>query len=127
MRQVNVAFHSRDLNRLRAIRRQAELDSPLLEDGPIAVRLSWAVREVARLDAVIADLAAQFADLRASKTHRLWRRRASVDDLIEGLRDDLEARLGREWNRLDRLVAAYQQAQERRRRLAPEPSSTTAD
>ena len=74
MQRVNAAFRDRDLAALRAAVREAEVEDPAFEARSIGEKLVWAIREVARLDDVIAALDEELAAVKASETHDLWRR-----------------------------------------------------
>ena len=103
---------------LRALRRETEADDPGFATRPIRDRLAWAAAELARLDALLAELKAEFARLRGFEMHRLWRRHEAGEPVLDTLEDELEAKLVTKGRRLDRLIAAYLQAREERPRRA---------
>lgn len=104
MLKVNQAFHERDLDTLVAIRRDA-----LAADGPnglltVAARLSWSLRELDRLDGVIADLNTELATVRSSESGRLWRSFAAGEPVFDRLAVDLKTELNRQRTRLADLT-----------------------
>lgn len=107
MRRVNAAFRDRDVEGLRAISREQEVEDPSFEARPLGDRLVWAIREVARLDGAISDLEAQLAACRMSDTHDLWTRATGGEDVMERLDRDLRAQVAVERERLAVLVATY--------------------
>ena len=109
MQRVNAAFRSRDLDALRAILQEAEADDPGFEARPLGEKLIWAIREVARLDGVIADLEAQIANLLASDTFSLWSRAETGEPVIAALETDLQTEIRATRERLAVLVTTYRQ------------------
>ena len=114
MQRVNAAVRERDLAALRALYREAEVADPAFEARSIGEKLVWAIREVARLDEVIAGLEAEIAAVRASDTHQMWRRQEAGERVIEALEADLKGELARERDRLAELIATYRHLIERR-------------
>jgi len=72
MLRVNAAYRDRDLGALRALGHEAEVDDPSFNLRAIRHKLAWALREVLRLDGVIADLRDHIQTLLASDTYPLW-------------------------------------------------------
>ncbi|HEV2108853.1 MAG TPA: hypothetical protein VGR16_11365 [Thermomicrobiales bacterium] len=107
MLRVNRAFHERDLSALQALHRAGEIDDPLFEARALADRVAWAVEEVSRLDTLIVDLGTELATIRASDTHRLWRRCARDPSVLDVLADDLRVQLAAARSRLDETLGTY--------------------
>jgi len=107
MQRVNAAFRDRDQPTLNALFREAEIADPTFETRPIGEKLVWAIREVARLDGLIADLEAELVAVRASDTHNLWQRQQAGERVIERLEADLAAEIATGQTRLAELVATY--------------------
>lgn len=112
MQQVNAAFSQRDEAALRAIEQAADANDPAFEARSIGEKLVWAIREVARLDEVIAQLEDELAAIQASEAHGLWHRHESGEGVIEVLEDDLQKQLTSERELLATLIATYRQALE---------------
>jgi hypothetical protein len=113
MQRVSAAFRYKDLSALRAVSHEAEIEDPTFEARSIGEKLVWAIREVARLDDVIAALEEEFAFVKANDTHDLWRRQESGEHVIETLEAALSAELTGERERLAELIATYRQLIER--------------
>lgn len=116
MQRVNVAMHERDLAALRMLAREAEAADPAFEARSIGEKLVWAIREMARLDGVIAGLETELVAVRASETHQLWGRQEAGEQVIEALEVDLTEELARQRERLAELVAAYRHLIDQRTR-----------
>lgn len=114
MRRVNAAFQDRDLRTLQAILREEEVTDPAFEARSIGEKLVWAIREVARLDEVIAGLRAELEAITQSDTYRLWQRQAAGEGVIERLEADLTAEVAAERERLAALVGTYRHLVEER-------------
>lgn len=118
MLKVNQAFHERDLDTLVAIKRDADA-----ADGPhglptVAARLAWSLRELDRLDGVIADLNTELATIRASESGRLWRSFAAGEPVFDRLAVDLRTELNRQRTRLADLTDIQNAISARGRRSA---------
>lgn len=107
MLQVNEAFRRRDLDALRTLRHEIEADDPDFARRPLSERLAWALTELQRLDAVLAELRSEWMRLRRGDLHKLWKRHEAGEPVFDDLRDDLEAQLAAEADRLDHIIAAY--------------------
>ncbi len=105
MLRVNAAFRERDLDLLRELHR-TEVPGPGHGARSLNDRLAWAVREVARLDGLLATLEAEHAALLASDAHALWRRHEIGEDVVESLEMQLAAQLTAHRARLAELVRA---------------------
>jgi hypothetical protein len=109
MLQINDAFRRRDLDALRALRHEVEADDPLFSARPLTERLAWTLTELQRLDERLAMLRAESLALRGSDLHRLWKRHEAGESIFDDLRDDLEAQLAADADRLDSLIAAWRE------------------
>jgi hypothetical protein len=110
MQRVNEAYRARDLEELRALRRETEADAPGFAERPVGERLAWLAAELERVDALLHGIKAEFARLRGYELHRLWRRYEAGEPVLDELEDDLEGRLRAKNRRLDALIASYLQA-----------------
>lgn len=108
MQRVNAAVRERDLDALRALVREAEVADPTFEARSLGEKLVWAIREVARLDEVIAGLEAELALVQSSDTHRLWQRQEAGERVVEVLEEDVQAELAAKRDQLAALIATYQ-------------------
>ena len=118
MLKVNHAFHERDLDTLVAIKRDADA-----ADGPhglptVAARLAWSLRELERLDDVIADLNTELATIRTSESGRLWRSFAAGEPVFDRLAVDLRTELNRQRTRLADLTDIQNAISARTKRTA---------
>lgn len=109
MQRVNAAFGDRNLDALRGLFREAEVEDPAFEARSIGEKLVWAIREVARLEEVAAELVKEQARMQASNTFALWKRQEDGEPIIERLRDDLTAKITADQERLAVLVSTYRQ------------------
>ena len=124
MLRVNAAYREHDLDQLRWIANEAaSADGPPLDST--AARLTWARRELERLDGLVADLRAELANVRQSESGRLWLRRESGEPIFEVMADDLRGEVARQRLRLadlttihDRLVRTGRAAKRRAARTA---------
>lgn len=107
MQRVNAAMRERDLEALRTLSREAEVNDPAFEARSVGERLVWAIREVARLDGVIAALEADLGAVRASETYALWQRQNSGEAVLETLEIELRTQISAERARMATLVGTY--------------------
>lgn len=82
MQHINDAFRERDVEALRQISHQSEFSDPSFERRGIGEKLVWAIREVSRLNDVIAAIRQEIDVVRESKTYLLWKRRAGGEDVV---------------------------------------------
>ncbi len=113
MQRVNAAFHDRSLDGLQALAREAEITDPAFDARSIGEKLVWAIREVARLDDLIAAIESELAAVRAGETHALWRRQEDGEPVIELIAADVSAELTGKRDLLAELISTYRQIIER--------------
>jgi hypothetical protein len=109
MQQVNAAMRERDLSALRALLSEAEISDVAFEARSVGEKLVWAIREIARLDAVIAGLEVDLSALRVTESYGLWQREEDGERVIERLTDDLRRDIAQANERLAEVIAAYRQ------------------
>jgi hypothetical protein len=109
MQQVNAAFQERDLEALTALAQEAVSDDPAFAAKSIGEKLVWAIREVARLDEVVAGLLAEQRAVEASNTYGLWRRQEDGEDVLGTLERDLMREIIEKRDQLAALIATYRQ------------------
>lgn len=107
MRRVNAAFRDGDLSTLEALHREAEVIDPSFDARSTGEKLVWAMREVARLGMVIAEVEAELGAIQATETHRLWRREVAGEEVLSTLVVELTAEVAAERERLDALITTY--------------------
>jgi hypothetical protein len=107
MQRVNAAMRERDLTAMRTLLSEAEVTDVAFEARSIGEKLVWAIREIARLDEVIAELERDLATLRNSDSHGLWHRQESGEQVIERLTADLKRDLASAQSQLAALVSTY--------------------
>jgi hypothetical protein len=107
MLRINEAQRTRNLAALQAIARETEREDALAGTGLAGDRLAWTALELARLEAVHGDIAAQIAALQASKTYRYWADGADVEASIAELEIEANGRAERLRTRLAELVQAH--------------------
>ncbi len=85
MKRVNAAFHERNIKGLESISAETAFEDAAFEARPIGEKLIWAIREVSRLDDLIASMGEEHQALIESDLARLWQRREDGDQVIERL------------------------------------------
>lgn len=85
MKRVNAAFHERNIKGLESISAETAFEDAAFEARPIGEKLIWAIREVSRLDDLIASMREEHQALIESDLARLWQRREDGDQVIERL------------------------------------------
>lgn len=85
MKRVNAAFHERDVEALEAITAETALEDPAFELRSIGEKLVWAIREVSRLDGLIAEIGDELQALKESDLAKLWQRQEAGENVIERL------------------------------------------
>lgn len=114
MQRVNAAFGRRDIAALQAVEQEADADDPNFEARSVGEKLVWAIREVARLDDLIAGLEGELAGIQTSEVYGLWERQDSGEAVIEVLEKDLQGQLAATRDRLAALIATYRHVLEAR-------------
>jgi len=109
MQRINDAFVERNIALLTHISHESEFADPVFEARSVGEKRVWAIREVARLDEVVAALEAEMESLRGSQVHGLWRRLQSGEEIIEALERDILGEISSEQDRLAALIATYRQ------------------
>ena len=107
MQRVNAAMRERDLTTMRALLSEAEITDAAFEARSAGERLVWAIREIARLDEVIAGLEADLSTLRSSESHGLWQREEDGERVVERLAAGLRRDIAEANERLVEVMAAY--------------------
>jgi hypothetical protein len=107
MQKVNAAMRERDLSALRALLNEAEVTDVAFEVRSVGEKLVWAIREIARLDAVIAGLEVDLSALRVTESYGLWQREEAGERVTERLTDDLRRDIAQANERLAEVTAAY--------------------
>ncbi len=113
MQRVNAAYADRNIGLLQAIASEEEISDPAFEARSIGERLVWAIREVARLDGLIATLQNDVEAVKASGSHALWRRHEDSEGVIERLETDLQKEIDTTRYRLAILIGTYRHLLER--------------
>ena len=116
MQRVNAVFQERDLAALRSLTRESEFTDPAFEAKLIGEKLVWAIREVARLDDLIAAIEEDLVAIRATDTYALWQRQRDGEAVIENLSADISSELSQKRDLLAELIATYRQLVEQRAR-----------
>lgn len=98
MKEVNAAFHKRDLHQLRTIGAMHDVDDTAFEAKSIGEKLVWAIREINRLEELIELIQSERNALKASDVATLWSRQQLGEDVIGQLENELRSRIeaGRE-------------------------------
>jgi hypothetical protein len=107
MQRVNAAMRERDLTALRGLLSEAEITDAAFEARSIGEKLVWAIREIARLDAVIADVESELTAIRSADSFGLWQREEAGEQVIERLAEDLRRELGTAQDELAAAIGAY--------------------
>jgi hypothetical protein len=108
MQQVNAAMRERDLSALRALLSEAEVTDVAFEARSVGEKLVWAIREIARLDEVIAGLQADLSALRSTESYGLWQREECGERIIEQLAEGLRRDRDEAQSRLAEVMATYE-------------------
>lgn len=107
MKRVNAAFHERDIDALRAIGAEHEVDDAAFQAKPIGEKLVWAIREISRLDQLIETLGAERAALEASELAMLWNRHQSGENVVGHLEAGLTMKIADMRERLQSLIVEF--------------------
>ena len=114
MQRVNAAMRERDLTALRGLLSEADVTDAAFEARSVGEKLVWAIREIARLDAVIADVESALTGLRSSESYGLWQREEGGERVIERLAEDLRRELATAQEELAAVIGAYRHLVENR-------------
>ncbi len=112
MRRVNAAFHDRDIQSLQSIGMETVSDDPVFEALSIGEKLVWAIREVSRLDEVIAATTEDIDVLMGSELAKLWKRQSEGENVIERLERRVRQDIERTREQLHLLIDGYRQLSE---------------
>jgi len=93
MQKVTAAFHNRNLEILRQLSSQPDVDDRSFDMISIGEQLIWAIRELARLDALLDTLSRDMHQMRSSALGVLWTSRHNGEDVIWKLQRDALRRL----------------------------------
>lgn len=104
MKEVNSAFHERDVRQMRTISAQHDVDDASFEQKSIGGKLVWAIREVSRLDSLIKRLQEERATIEASDIAILWSRQEAGEPVIERLETGLQSKLTTMRERLQTVI-----------------------
>ncbi|MDQ3692219.1 MAG: J domain-containing protein [Chloroflexota bacterium] len=107
MQRINAAFQERNIAALRALQSEAAAEDPAFERWSIGEKLVWAIREVARLDGLVATLEDELTALRTADSFALWQRELNGEGVLERLERDLGRDIAAARDRLAELVATY--------------------
>lgn len=114
MQRVNAAMRERDLSALWALLSEEEVTDDAFEARSVGEKLVWAIREIARLDEVIAGLQADLSALRSSESHSLWQREQDGEQVIARLEGDLRREIADANAQLVAVIATYRHLVEER-------------
>lgn len=107
MKRVNAAFHARDIDALRAVGAEHEIDDSAFDAKSIGEKLVWAIREVSRLDQLIASLLAETAALGSSDLAVLRQRQQAGEDVIQRIEAKLQRQIDVARERLQVLIGEF--------------------
>ena len=107
MKRINAAFHDRDVGTLQSIMTETEFEDASFESRSVGEKLVWAIREVSRLDSLIADITSEIEILRASDLASLWGRHQTGEGVLEQLERDLNRRIETRQQALQGLISEF--------------------
>jgi hypothetical protein len=107
MKCVNAAFHARDIGALEGIGAETAFADPAFDARPIGEKLVWAIREVSRLDGLIASIIEERDGLLASELGELWQRQEAGENVIERLERVAKRDLELAQQRLQEVIDAF--------------------
>ena len=107
MQQVNAAFVDRSLDALRDLLSQAEIEDESFAQRSIGDKLVWAIREVSRLDALLASIQAEHQAVQATDSYALWSRQQAGEQVLELLEEDLSREIEPLRDQLATLISTY--------------------
>lgn len=109
MQRINAAYTARNLAELRQVDLEGPAEDAAFDARSLGERLVWAIREVARLSELIAELDRRAAATRESDLFQLWERQEAGHDVLTDLQQDIESELVGERGRLSELILTYRQ------------------
>jgi hypothetical protein len=107
MKEVNAAFHERDIDRLRAIGVEHHVDETAFESKSIGEKLVWAIREISRLDEIIASVLEDRQRLESTELAVLWARHEAGENVLERLERELAYGIRTKRERLQTLIDEF--------------------
>lgn len=107
MKRVNSAFHDRNVEEMERISADTAFEDTAFESKPIGEKLVWAIREVSRLDEVIASLVAEREALMASDLAQLCQRQESGEDVIGRLVRETQRDIDQARERLEQVIERF--------------------
>jgi hypothetical protein len=110
MQQVNAAFHARDMAALRALISQEDVDDWGYASLSIGEKLVWAIREIARLDALQHRLVTELHQLRSCSLGVLWTRRENGEDPLSRLETEVRRQVQIATAKLADAIKTYERA-----------------
>jgi hypothetical protein len=115
MKRVTAAFHDRNVDELERISAEAAFEEAAFESKSIGENLVWAIREVSRLDEVIASLIAERGALMASDLAQLWQRQEDDEDVIGRLVRETQRDIDQARQQLEQVVDRFRAMKARAR------------
>ena len=107
MKAVNAAFHERDIDRLRAIGIEHQVDETAFESKSIGEKLVWAIREISRLDEIIVSIVEERQRLESTELGVLWARHEAGESVFEQLERELQYRMRAKREQLQTLIDEF--------------------
>jgi hypothetical protein len=110
MKRVNAAFRDRDVDALERIKAETASEDAAFEEKSIGEKMVWAIREVSRLDEVIASLVAERESLMVSDLAKLWQRQEGGEDVVGRLVRETQRDIDQARQRLEQLIDQFHTA-----------------
>lgn len=107
MKRINAAFHERDVDTLRSIMTETEIEDASFESRSVGEKLVWAIREMSRLDNLIAVISTEIETLKTSDLASLWQRHNAGEGVLEQLERDLNRRIETRQRALNGLISEF--------------------
>ena len=107
MKKVNAAFHERDIQRLQVIALEYQVDESAFESKSIGEKLVWAIREISRLDVIIASLLEERRELESTELSVLWTHHQADENVFERLEQGLAYRIKMKREQLQTLINEF--------------------
>lgn len=109
MQQINGALAASDLAAMRELARASDYEDPRFEEQSIGEKLVWAIREIARLDDVLASLDHRMTELWSSSIYALWQQFQTEPELFTRLTGEIEQEIELANSRLSTLIGVYRE------------------